>query len=925
MTALPQTKKLNVRSRKKLLILFFFILLISLFAGGLILSVIGIDLIRNRDSGVIGAEAKLWIGCTATILALLSFSLLILVSFLQEKVRRACQNETYRCQLECDSSLERHAEATLAKKADFKELVNKLADGFSPESLAIHVGEFLCRRNIQNDYIELFHEMSEAVVLIKQIDDKAGNFCNLKILSVNPAFTTVFGMSITDTINTLLAKSIPSIAPCIVDAALKAVEMGRPVQRSLRDDMLEKDFDFTVFSLGMARIAVIASDVTERCNAERALKESRRQNTSLIANIPGIVYRCKFEKSWPMEFISDGSVEVLGYVPDDFYSGRITYDQIIDESFRRIVFLTWKDVLAEQGVFRMEYAITAKNGEKKWVMERGAGVYDSKGRIVALEGLVIDVTERRKAEIDRERFAMALEQSRDTIVITNENGVVLYANSAVKTLTGYDKNEVIGTIMPTFESPPIDSDLYHSMWKTLYKGETWESNFPGCHKDGTPYTENVVMSPVMDAKGKVVNFVAIRRDVTRELQEITERNSLREQLNQANKMESIGRLAGGVAHDFNNMLQAILGYCEMALAQTPAEGQVHADLLSIQGAARRAADLTRQLLIFARKSKSEPKIIGISCAIKNLSPLLKRVIGSEVVFELDPPPEEFTIRVDPTLFDQVVANLCINARDAVAQKVEAKIVLSVRLCTVASALKTLLGELPAGDYIELSVTDNGCGITDENMGHIFEPFFSTKGKGKGVGLGLSTAYGVVKSCNGGIIVKSKVNEGTSFELLFPRVIENTNESDGGATAARNSLPKAMSNDEIILLVDDEETILYTTRRMLESLGYQVLSTTSALEGIELAKQYGSQLSLLLSDVIMPELNGPEMVRKILSTLPNLPYLYMSGYTANLLSEHGLAKQTVDVINKPFTRRDLAKKIRECLDGCCPPVAGGEVI
>ncbi len=897
----------------------------ALFSGGLILSVIGIDLIRNHGSGVIGAEAKLWIGCTALMLALVSLSFLLLVFFLGEKVRRVCHNETYRRQLEYDPSLERPAEATRSKKADFKELINKLADDFSSESLTLHVGEFLHRREIQNDYIELFQEMSEAVVLIKQIHDAAGNFCGLKILSVNPAFTTVFGVNITDAIDTMLVKLIPSIAPCIVDAALKAVEIGRPVQRSLHDDVLEKDFDFTVFSLGNAKIAVLASDVTERCDAERALKESRRQYTSLIANMPGIVYRCKFEKSWPMEFVSDGSVEVLGYAPEDFYSGRITYAQIIDEKFRSLVFSTWKDVLAEQGVFRMEYSVTAKNGEKKWVIERGAGVYDAKGRIVALEGLVIDVTERRKAEIEREHFSMALEQSRDTIVITNENGIILYANSAIKALSGYDKKEAIGTIMPTFESPPIDSDLYHSMWKTLYKNETWESNFPGCRKDGTPYTENVVISPVMDEKGKVVNFVAIRHDVTEELQAISERNDLREQLNQANKMESIGRLAGGVAHDFNNMLQAILGYCEIALAQTPVEGQVYADLLSIQGAARRAADLTRQLLIFARKSKAEPKIIGVSRAVNNLSSLLKRVIGSEFAFELNPPPEELKISVDPTLFDQVIANLCINARDAVAQKGDGKIILSARLRTLHATLKTLLGELPAGDYVELSVTDNGCGITDENMNRIFEPFFSTKGKGKGVGLGLSTAYGVVKSCNGGIIVKSKVSKGTSFELLFPCVIENTNESDKVAPTAKNLMPKAKSNDEIILLIDDEETILYTTRRMLESLGYKVLSTMSALEGIELAKQHGTKVSLLLSDVIMPELNGPEMVRKILSHLPNLPYLYMSGYTANLLSEHGLAKQTVDVINKPFTRADLAIKVRKCLDGYRPPDVGNQVV
>lgn len=781
------------------------------------------------------------------------------------------------------------------------------------ESLAIHVGEFLQSRAIHEDYSGLVNEMSEAVIVMEQVYNTTGAFYDLKILSANPAFKKLFGLSTTEVVGTLLTAVSPSIATCVFNAVLQALETGREVQQSLLDDVLKRAFDFTVFSLDFARFVIVLSDVTERRQAERALIESRRQYASLIANMPGIVFRSKLNDLWEMEFISNASVQMLGYSPDDFYSGRIAFSQLIDQDFKGAVLSAGEAALAEHRVFKMEYPITAKNGEKKWIMVRGTGVYDSYGKAVAFEGLIIDISERRKVEADRERFATAIEQSRDAIVITNENGVILYANSAIKGLSGYDKDEVIGTIMPTFESPPIDSDLYHSMWKTLYKGKTWESHFPGRHKDGTPYTENVVLTPVMNAVGKVDNFVSIRHDVTQELRDSAERDDLREQLNQTNKMESIGRLAGGIAHDFNNMLQAILGYSEMAIAQTPPEGQLHADLLSIQRAARKAADLTRQLLIFARRSKSEPKIIGVARALENLSSLLTRVIGSEFAFTLNLPEGEFTIRVDPTLFDQVIANLCINARDAVAKNVEGRIVLSAQPRRLDFMRKTILGELPPGDYVELSVVDNGCGIPDENMTRLFEPFFTTKGKGKGVGLGLSTAYGVMKSCNGGIIVKSKVNVGTSFVLLFPQASGSAAESNGSVSAVVNAMPKAKSNEEIILLVDDEETILYTTRRMLESLGYQVLSTLSALEGVEIAKQYGDKLSLLLSDVIMPELNGPEMVRKILADLPNLPYLYMSGYTANLLAEHGVSKQAVDMIHKPFTRTDLAKKVRECLD------------
>jgi CheY-like chemotaxis protein len=372
-------------------------------------------------------------------------------------------------------------------------------------------------------------------------------------------------------------------------------------------------------------------------------------------------------------------------------------------------------------------------------------------------------------------------------------------------------------------------------------------------------------------------------------------------------MESIGRLAGGVAHDFNNMLQAILGYAEMALEQVEPGLPLHADLQEIQKAAQRSAALTRQLQAFARKQPTAPQVLDLNKAVENMSGMLRRLIGEGIhlVWKLDPSP--CLVKVDPSQLDQVVANLFINARDAIEKS--GHISIETRVVTIDRIRHTPHGDLPPGPYAVLSVRDDGNGMPPEVVAHLFEPFFTTKLLGRGTGLGLSTVYGIVTQNQGGIQVQSEPGKGSTFEIFLPRQTEAPPE----AAPTNDSELSVPGGDETILLVDDELTILQTTRRILESLGYEVLATQSAEEAIRLAEQPQTHVDLLVTDVIMPDISGPELVRRLIKRHPMLRCLYMSGYTANLLFEQGVKETSRDFISKPFSRNTLARKVREALD------------
>jgi signal transduction histidine kinase/CheY-like chemotaxis protein len=407
-------------------------------------------------------------------------------------------------------------------------------------------------------------------------------------------------------------------------------------------------------------------------------------------------------------------------------------------------------------------------------------------------------------------------------------------------------------------------------------------------------------APVFNDQGNIQGAIVVNQD-------ISDREQLNAQLTQAQKMESIGRLAGGVAHDFNNMLGVILGHVEMAMEQVDHAQPLYADLQQIMKAAERSSDLTHQLLAFARKQTISPKVLDLNETVEGMLKMLRRLIGEDIDLLWKPGRNIRPVKMDPSQIDQILANLCVNARDAIEGV--GRVTIETDAVAFDKAYCADHAGFAPGEYILLAVSDDGCGMDKETLSHLFEPFFTTKDVGKGTGLGLATVYGIVKQNSGFINVYSEPDHGSRFTIYLPRyeaMTTPTTEQPPAQATTRGS--------ETVLLVEDELALLKMTTMMLEKQGYTVLPANTPGEAIRLVREYPGHIDLLLTDMIMPEMNGRDLAGNLLSIHPDLKCLFMSGYTANLIAHHGVLDQGVHFIQKPFSLKNLAAKLRETLDG-----------
>ncbi len=405
--------------------------------------------------------------------------------------------------------------------------------------------------------------------------------------------------------------------------------------------------------------------------------------------------------------------------------------------------------------------------------------------------------------------------------------------------------------------------------------------------------------------GRMVRL-QIASDVTMLKEMERERDRIGEQLKQAQKMESVGRLAGGVAHDFNNMLGAILGYTELGMMRISATDPIHGTLKDIQKAAQRSVDLTRQLLAFARKQTVAPKVLDLNKIVAGMLKMLRRLIGEDIHLSWLPGKDLGRIRMDPSQIEQLLVNLCVNARDAIHDT--GRITVQTDAVTFDETYCAAHGGIVPGDFVLLAVSDNGCGMEAETLSHLFEPFFTTKAVGKGTGLGLATVYGMVKQNDGFIDVNSDPGQGTTFKIYLPR-----HAARAGRSKKVDTAQPAVSGHETILLVEDESMILDIVMKMLEYQGYTVMAATTPGEAIHLAQEHAGDIHLLVSDVVMPEMNGRDLAKKLLSLYPDLKRLFMSGYTADIIAHRGVLDDGVEFIQKPFSVQSLAVKVRQVLD------------
>ena len=526
---------------------------------------------------------------------------------------------------------------------------------------------------------------------------------------------------------------------------------------------------------------------------------------------------------------------------------------------------------------------------------------------------VYDITDRKQAEDalkESEKKYRALVDNAGEAIFVAQDGKLKFTNPRTETLTGYS-GETLKTRSFVEFIHPDDRAMVLERHTRRMQGEELPPQYAFrivTAGQNVRWVELNVVAIEWDGAPATLNFVT---DITERKKAEAEKEKVQELLNQSQKMESIGRLAGGVAHDFNNMLGVIIGQADLAIEKMakpdhpdPAH-PLFTSIAEIQRAAVRAAELTRQLLAFARKQTISPKQLLLNDTVGSMISMLRRLIGEDIHLIWKPGAHLWPVKMDPAQVDQILANLCVNARDAINGV--GHILIRTANISVDHAFCTRHPDGVPGDYVRLSVEDDGCGMDTEIREKLFEPFFTTKAMGEGTGLGLSMIYGIIRQNNGFIGVASTPGKGTVFDIYLPR--------DTGPPVPDPEIGRRTTSGgtETILVVEDEAAILEMVRDMLENMGYQVLTANTPARALDIGKAHPDKISLLMTDVIMPEMNGKDLARRLTAAHPGLKTLFMSGYTADVIAHHGILEENVAFIQKPFSMNELAKRVRDVLD------------
>lgn len=648
----------------------------------------------------------------------------------------------------------------------------------------------------------------------------------------------------------------------------------------------------------------VTRDITERREAEGALRESERrlqesQRTGRIGHVE-------------FNVITGGllwSRTVFELYERDFDLGPPSYEEVMalhsPEDAARLEAAVKNAVETGEG-YAVDLKVLLPSGRHGYHHAIGTPEKDETGRVTRITGTVQDITDRKLAEESYHNIATELEEILNSlpeaVIYADTSRVIRKVNPAFTRMFGYEPEEVIGmntSILYRNEEEYLEQGRIRYNPLASQKWEPYEIHH--VRRDGTEFITETVGTPVRNARGEVVGLLGVVRDVSVQRQ-------MQDRMRLMEKMESVGRLAGGVAHDFNNMLNVILGHTEMALEKLDPPDPLRADLEEVRKAGERSANLTKQLLAFARKQTIAPRIIDLNETIASTLKMLERLIGESIELVWTPGSGLPPVNIDPGQVDQMLTKLAINARDAIGHH-------QGRVCIETSAAN--FGEehcaadpgYSPGSYVMLSVSDDGCGMNRETSSHIFEPFYTTKDSEQGTGLGLATVYGIVTQNGGFINVYSEEGQGTTFRICLP------------AAESRKPAPRRMDHEEspargseTILVVEDEPSILKMVTMMLEMEGYTVLPAGSPGEAIRLAREHSGEIDLLVSDVVMPEMNGRDLARNILSLYPEAKRLFMSGYTADVIAHQGVLNEGVNFIQKPFSKIELTSSIRRVLDG-----------
>ena len=645
----------------------------------------------------------------------------------------------------------------------------------------------------------------------------------------------------------------------------------------------------------IAHFLAVQEDITDKKQVEQALRERDQQLHQLADNIKEVFFLQDVEHRETI-FINKAYEEIWGRSCESLYRSPQSFVDPIPEEDRPALFASIEKNRQGEYAGDVEFRVIRPDGTVRWMLAHAVPVRDEQGRVYRIAGVCTDVTERKKAESElkasEDYHRTILENIGDAVFVADGAGRFLDVNPRACDLTGYSREELLRLSVADTYPPPQRNEARDRIAEVT-AGVTTVRERPLLRKDGTVFTVEINARLLPD--GRILGTV---RDVT-------ERRQLELQLRQAQKMEAIGRLAGGVAHDFNNVLTAVFGYVDLLREELPQDSDAQKDLSEVRKAAERAASLTRQLLAFSRQQVLEPVVLELNELVTDFEKMLRRVIGEDVELRLALGAEVGNVRADPGQLHQVIMNLVVIARDAMPTG--GKLTLETANAELTSVYAELHKPVVPGPYVMLAVSDTGTGMTPEIQARIFEPFFTTKEKGKGTGLGLSTVYGIVKQSEGYVWVYSEPSKGTTFKVYLPRV---------DAAADELSKPKAtgtLAGTETILLAEDDAILRPLAKQLLEKLGYRVLEGGDAAEALAAAQRHTGPIHLLIADVILPGPSGRELARRLAVARPDTKVVYVSGYTDDAIVHHGMLEPGLNFLQKPFTPATLARKVRDVLD------------
>jgi len=656
---------------------------------------------------------------------------------------------------------------------------------------------------------------------------------------------------------------------------------------------------------------IAISDITERKQMEGALRESEARFRHLLQGVPNIAVQ-GHGPDGTTRYWNDASEHLYGYTAQEAI-GRNLLDLIIPAEMRAEVEQAIQQMAATgEPIPASEVSLMHKDGSRVSVLSSHA-IVQIPGHAPELFCIDIDITKRKLAEEELRRSRSELESATRLTHVghwywnikTNE---MRWTEEVFRLFGATIQPGVLNLADFAARVHPDDwPELERKAMAAIADKAVYRHEYRILQPNGSIRSCAALGQPVLDGNGEVIAFQGAIQDITERQRAQAEREKLEEQLRAVQKMEAIGSLAGGVAHDFNNLLSVIQGYTALVLEELPPGSPLMDDLLEVKKAGERAEALTRQLLAFSRKLILQPVALNLNEIAEGVAKMLRRILGEDIALVQILEPDLGIVRADPGQLEQVLMNLVVNARDAMPTG--GKLTIETANVEIDAEYAARHVDMNPGSYIQLAVSDTGCGMDERTKARLFEPFFTTKPKGKGTGLGLSTVHGIVKQSGGCIWVSSDVGKGTTFTIYLPRETAAT-----AATAVTRAVAgRPLTGTETILVVEDEESLRRFAKRALETAGYTVLTAAGGNEAIAACAQYDGDVHLLLTDVVMPEMNGRELAQELLKMRQRLKIIYMSGHTDNAIVHHGVLDPGTQFLGKPFTGNDVTRKVREVLD------------